>query len=41
MKKRNLTPETIQLPHGAEGNWLGNKDAKKVIVYYHGSSHSF
>ncbi|KAJ5188329.1 Alpha/beta hydrolase fold-3 [Penicillium cf. griseofulvum] len=36
MKKRGLEPETVALPHGAEGHWLGNKNAKNVIVYYHG-----
>ncbi|KAJ5985918.1 hypothetical protein N7499_007793 [Penicillium canescens] len=36
MKKRGLQPETVALPHGAEGHWLGNKNAKNVIVYYHG-----
>jgi hypothetical protein len=38
MKKRGLEPETVALPHGAEGHWLGNKNAKNVIVYYHGAS---
>ncbi|KAJ5793871.1 hypothetical protein N7457_000470 [Penicillium paradoxum] len=36
MKKRGLDAETVQLPHDTEGHWLGNKNAKKVIVYYHG-----
>ncbi|KAJ5950500.1 uncharacterized protein N7479_008913 [Penicillium vulpinum] len=36
MKKRGLQPETVALPHGAEGHWLGNKNAKNVIIYYHG-----
>ncbi|KAJ5561653.1 hypothetical protein N7535_003885 [Penicillium sp. DV-2018c] len=36
MKKRGLANETVPLPHDTEGYWLGNKDAKNVIVYYHG-----
>ncbi|KAJ6180979.1 hypothetical protein N7519_011440 [Penicillium mononematosum] len=36
MKKRGLQPETITLPHNTEGHWIGNKNAKNVIVYYHG-----
>ncbi|KAL2821242.1 Alpha/Beta hydrolase protein [Aspergillus cavernicola] len=36
MKAHNLTPETIALKHGAAGLWIGNKDAKNVVVYYHG-----
>ncbi|EFR00539.1 alpha/beta hydrolase fold protein [Nannizzia gypsea CBS 118893] len=35
-KRRRLKPETVQLEHGAQGHWLGKKDAKNVIVYYHG-----
>lgn len=37
MKKHGLQPETVDLPHDAKGLWLGNKNAKKVVVYYHGS----
>ncbi|KAJ5901934.1 hypothetical protein N7495_002462 [Penicillium taxi] len=35
-KKRGLKPEVISLPHDAEGFWLGNKNAKKIVIYYHG-----
>ncbi|KAJ5135458.1 uncharacterized protein N7515_004736 [Penicillium bovifimosum] len=36
MKKRGLALEVVPLPHDTEGYWLGNKNAKNVIVYYHG-----
>jgi hypothetical protein len=36
MKGHNLTPETVTLNHGATGLWIGDKDAKDVVVYYHG-----
>lgn len=36
-KNNGQQPETVTLPHDAEGFWLGNKNAKKVLVYYHGS----
>lgn len=36
MEKRGLQPEIVSLPHNAEGYWLGNKNAKKVVVFYHG-----
>ncbi|KAJ5511842.1 Alpha/beta hydrolase fold-3 [Penicillium expansum] len=36
MKKHGLQPETVALPHNTEGYWIGNKNAKNVIVYYHG-----
>lgn len=38
MKQRNLAPEIVDLNHGAKGLWIGNKNAKDVVVYYHGSS---
>lgn len=38
MKKRGLQPEVVQLPHDTEGYWLGNKNAKNVVVFYHGMS---
>jgi acetyl esterase/lipase len=38
MQRRGLQPEVVDLPHGTEGYWLGNKDAKNVIIYYHGTS---
>lgn len=37
MKKHGLQPETVTLPHNTEGHWIGNKDAKTVIIYYHGA----
>lgn len=36
MKKRGLQPEVVQLPHDTEGYWVGNKNAKNVVVFYHG-----
>ncbi|KAL4879397.1 Alpha/Beta hydrolase protein [Aspergillus karnatakaensis] len=35
-KQQNFTPETATLSHGATGLWIGSKDAKNVVVYYHG-----
>ncbi|KAL4940680.1 hypothetical protein BDV06DRAFT_17110 [Aspergillus oleicola] len=34
--QQGITPEIVKLNHGAEGLWIGNKDAKNVVVYYHG-----
>lgn len=36
MRQRGLQPETVELPHNAAGHWIGNKNAKNVLVYYHG-----
>ncbi|PGH17565.1 hypothetical protein AJ80_04743 [Polytolypa hystricis UAMH7299] len=36
IKKQGLENQTVTLKHGALGHWLGNKDAKQVVVYYHG-----
>lgn len=37
MQKRGLKPEIVSLPHDTEGFWLGNKNAKNVVIYYHGT----
>ncbi|KAG5293032.1 alpha/beta hydrolase fold protein [Histoplasma ohiense] len=34
--KNGFTPQTVPLEHGAQGHWIGNKDAKNVLIYYHG-----
>ncbi|KAG6040953.1 hypothetical protein E4U41_006544 [Claviceps citrina] len=31
-----MEPETVDLGHGALGHWLGSKDAKNVLIWYHG-----
>jgi acetyl esterase/lipase len=36
MQKRGLQPEIVSLPHNTEGFWLGNKNAKNVVIYFHG-----
>ncbi|KAJ5291711.1 hypothetical protein N7478_000962 [Penicillium angulare] len=36
MRQRGLEPDAVPLPHDADGYWIGNKNAKKVLVYYHG-----
>ena len=35
-KSKGFTPQTVTLDHGALGHWIGNKDAKNVLLYYHG-----
>ncbi|KAE8352727.1 alpha/beta hydrolase fold protein [Aspergillus coremiiformis] len=36
MNKNGCQPESVTLKHGAQGHWIGNKNAKNVIIYYHG-----
>ena len=31
-----FAPESITLPGGTQAHWIGNKDAKKVILWFHG-----
>lgn len=38
MNQKRLPTETVTLPHGTVGHWIGKKDAKNVLVYYHGTS---
>jgi hypothetical protein len=36
MEGKGQTPETVQLAHGAVGHWVGDKNAKNVLIFYHG-----
>ncbi|KAJ5618959.1 hypothetical protein N7510_002943 [Penicillium lagena] len=36
MEGSGQAPETVKLAHGAVGHWVGNKNAKNVLIYYHG-----
>ncbi|KAI9036344.1 putative 6-hexanolactone hydrolase [Aspergillus affinis] len=36
MKSKGLEPENVTLNHGATGHWIGDKNAKNVVVYNHG-----
>ncbi|EAW07502.1 putative 6-hexanolactone hydrolase [Aspergillus clavatus NRRL 1] len=36
MSKQGLRPQTVTLDHGARGHWIGNPNAKNVVIYYHG-----
>lgn len=36
-KDSGFAPESITLPSGALAHWIGNKTAKKVILYFHGT----
>lgn len=36
---KKITPSSITLPSGTQAHWLGNKDAAKVLVYFHGGGY--
>ncbi|KAF2468919.1 alpha/beta hydrolase fold domain-containing protein [Lindgomyces ingoldianus] len=38
-KAQGFAPESIKLPGGAQAHWIGNTNAKKLIVYYHGGGY--
>ncbi|KAF2011450.1 alpha/beta-hydrolase [Aaosphaeria arxii CBS 175.79] len=38
-KDLGFAPESTTLPSGIQGHWIGNKNAKKVILYYHGGGY--
>ncbi|CAI6341176.1 unnamed protein product [Periconia digitata] len=38
-QENGFRPESVTLPGGAQAHWLGNKDAKKVILWYHGGGY--
>ncbi|KAI5306465.1 hypothetical protein KEM56_000780 [Ascosphaera pollenicola] len=35
-KKQKFEPDTVALKEGGLGHWIGNKNAKNVIIYFHG-----
>ncbi|KAM3517347.1 hypothetical protein NHJ13051_009060 [Beauveria bassiana] len=35
-RARNFKPDTVTLAHGAQGHWVGNKNATNVFIWYHG-----
>ncbi|KAK2764394.1 hypothetical protein FQN54_009088 [Arachnomyces sp. PD_36] len=35
-RRKGVKPDTVTLEHGGLGHWVGNKDAKAVLIYYHG-----
>ena len=36
-KAHKLAVQTVELPHGAKGNWIGDPDADYVLIWYHGA----
>ncbi len=37
-RSRNFEPDTVALAHGAQGHWVGNKNATNVLIWFHGQS---
>jgi hypothetical protein len=37
-KKRGVNPSSETLKDGTQAHWIGKKDAKKLILNFHGSS---
>ncbi|KAK2590978.1 hypothetical protein QQS21_011337 [Conoideocrella luteorostrata] len=35
-RSARLKPQTIELGNGAKGHWVGDKNAKNVLIWYHG-----
>ncbi|KZZ87961.1 6-hexanolactone hydrolase [Ascosphaera apis ARSEF 7405] len=38
-KSENFKPDTVALKEGGLGHWIGNKNAKNVIIYFHGGGY--
>jgi hypothetical protein len=38
MEGSGQAKETVKLAHGAVGHWVGDKNEKNVLIYYHGES---
>ncbi|BAE66241.1 unnamed protein product [Aspergillus oryzae RIB40] len=35
MQSRGGVPQTIEFEYGAKGHWIGNKNARNVLIWYH------
>ncbi|KAL2369627.1 hypothetical protein RJ035_002659 [Blastomyces gilchristii] len=35
-KKANKPVQSVELPHGVHGHWIGDKNAENVLIWYHG-----
>jgi len=40
-KKKGFPPESVPLQHGGQGHWLGRKNAKYVLIFYHGGGFQY
>lgn len=36
-----IKPQTVDLGNGAKGHWVGDKNAKNVLIWYHGKYSHF
>lgn len=37
-KDNGITPESITLASGTQAHWIGNSNAKQVILWFHGTT---
>ena len=37
-KDKGFPPDSITLSDGVQAHWIGNKNAQKTIVYFHGTT---
>lgn len=35
-RSAHFKPESVPLGNGAQGHWIGDKNAKNVLIWYHG-----
>ncbi|OXV09512.1 hypothetical protein Egran_02729 [Elaphomyces granulatus] len=40
-KEKGFQPESVPLRHGGQGHWLGRKDAKYVLIFFHGGGFQY
>ncbi|KAI1443132.1 Alpha/Beta hydrolase protein [Annulohypoxylon stygium] len=40
-KKQNFKPDTVELPDGSLGCWIGDKNADTVLVWFHGGGFAY
>lgn len=40
-KEKGFQPESVPLRHGGQGHWLGRKDAKYILIFFHGGGFQY
>jgi hypothetical protein len=36
VKKVGVKSQSVELGHGAQGHWIGDRNAKNVLIWFHG-----
>ncbi len=37
-KSKKIEPVSVSMPNGTQAHWVGSKNARNVLIYYHGKN---